>query len=96
MTMFEIIEGPMPSPRERQTSWLQFCFAILANVPMENVTVTYADDQEAITCSVCCSNACRCRKTFTHWCSSEDEYYSFQSSDGYAILVPLEPHAGEL
>lgn len=92
---FVIVEGPLPTPRERQTSWLQFCFAVLANVDMANVTVTYADDAEAITVSVVCSNPCRCRMTLTHWCTSEDEYYTFVRADNSTVLIPLEPHAGE-
>lgn len=96
MTTFEIVEGPLPTSRERQISWLQFCFAVLADIPMANVTVVHADDQEAITVTCVCPNPCRCMRTFTHWCTSEDEHYTFQSSNGYSILMPLEPHAGEM
>lgn len=93
---FVIVDMPLPSPRERQSCWLQFCAAVLADVPMENVTVTYADDQEAITLSIVCTCPSRHRVTMTHWCTSEDEYYEFRLPDNSSILFPLEPHLGEI
>lgn len=91
-----LVEGPLPTPRERQTSWLQFCFAMLADIPMENVSVVYADAEEAISVHLTCTCAERHLKTLTHWCTSEDEYYTFLSNDGMLVRMPLEPHAGEI
>lgn len=92
---FTIVDQPLPTARERQTSWLQFVFAVAANIPMENVSVVYADAEEAITVHLTCTCAERHLVTMTHWCTSEDEYYKFVRSDNTVFLVPLEPHAGE-
>lgn len=94
--IFELSDQPLPSARDRQIAWLQFCFAVLADVPMENVSVVHADDQEAVTVHVACTCAERHIATFTHWCTSEDEFYSFESRNGFLIRVPLEPHLGEI
>lgn len=94
--VFELSDLPLPTPRERQIAWLQFCFAFLADVPTENVSVVHADSEEAITVHVVCPNACRCVATFTHWCTSDDYQYSFERSNGTWIFLPLEPVPGDL
>lgn len=89
---------PMPSPRERQTSWLQFCFAMLGDLPMENISVVYADDAEAITVHLVCTCAERHLMTLTHWCGSDDEFYTFSTNNeaNLVVRVPFEPHMGEM
>lgn len=94
--IFELSDQPLPSARDRQIAWLQFCFAVLADVPMENVSVVHNDDQETVTVHLVCTNACRCVMTFTHWCTSDDYQYSFESPNGRWIFLPLEPHLGEI
>lgn len=87
---------PLPTPRERQISWLTVNFAILADVPAENVSIVYADDAEAITVHIVCTCAERHMLTFTHWCTSEDDQYDFVRADGMHIYLSLEPFAGDL
>lgn len=95
MIEMTISDQPLPTPRERQTAWLQFCFAVLADLPMENVSVVYADDQEAITVHIACTCADRHIMTLTHWCDSDDNFYTFVRSDLAVVHLPFEPHAGE-
>jgi len=90
-----LVDRPLPTQRERQSSWLQFNFALLADLPMENVSVVYADDQEAVSVHIVCTNPCRCTMTFTHWCDSDDNDYTFVGPNDVIVHLPFEPHAGE-
>lgn len=88
-------DQPMPTPRERQTSWLVFNFALMADVPIENVSVVYADDAEAITVHLACTCADRHVMTFTMWIGSDDDQYIFEGPNDLVVRLPFEPHMGE-
>jgi hypothetical protein len=88
-----LYDGPMPTPRERQSSWLQYNFALLADIPLDHVSVVYADDYETITVHLACNNDCRCIMTLTMWIGSDDDHYTFTSTNGQVIELPAEPHA---
>lgn len=89
-------DQPMPTARERQISWLSTCFAMIANLPIDNVSIVYADENEAITVHLVCTCAERHMMTLTHWCTSEDEHYTFIRDDLLTMILPLEPTYGNL
>ena len=88
-------DATLPTPRERQISWLQFCFALLADIDMDHVSVVHNDDQETITVHLVCPNPCRCIRTLMMQIGSDDDCYLFVANDGTTVRLPLEPHAGE-
>lgn len=88
-------DQPLPTARERQVSWLQFCFAVAFAVPLENVSIVHADAEEAVSVHVVCTCADRHMLTFTHWCDSDDSFYTFVGPNDSVVHLPFEPHAGE-
>lgn len=86
-----LAETPAPTVRDNTTVWLKSCFAQIADIPMDNVSVVYNDDQETTTVHLVCPNACRCVKTFMHTSGSDDDCYLFLSADGFLVILPFEP-----
>ena len=93
--VMELYDGPMPTPRERQDSWLRYCFALIANLPIDHVSVVHNDERETITVHLVCPNACRCVMTLMMQIGSDDDCYDFVSNSGLRVKLPLEPHCGE-
>ena len=87
---------PMPTARERQIDWLVVNFALLFNLPAENISVVHNDDMESVTVHLACTNACRCVMTFTLWCDSDDNVYSFFGPSNLVLFLALEPSMGEI
>jgi hypothetical protein len=94
--MIEMVlnERPLPSARQRTTTWLRWYWAIACEVPVSNVSVVYNDTEESTTVHIMCECPGRHVLTMTSWATSDDVDHIFLDSNNVRYRVPFEPLAG--